>query len=49
MIETLTTGRMIHRGLMVNQQRYGPSDRNTDYWADDTPGTNGQPVEVWTQ
>ena len=46
MIETLTTGRMIHRRLMVNQQRYEPSDRNTDYWVDDTPGTNGQPAEV---
>ena len=49
MIETLTTGRMIHRRLMVTQQRYGPSDRNTDYWVDDTLGTNDQPAEVWTQ
>jgi len=33
----------------VHQQRYQPSDRNTDYWADDTPGTNSLPAEVSTQ
>ena len=33
MIEILTTGRVNPR-----EQRYRPSDRNTDYWADDTLG-----------
>jgi hypothetical protein len=34
-IETLTTGCMIPRGLIVHQQRYRPRDRNTDYWVYD--------------
>ena len=29
---------MIPLGLIVPQQWYRPSDRITDYWADDTPG-----------
>ena len=37
-IEILTTGRMIPSGTNSQQQRYRPSDRNTDYWADDTLG-----------
>jgi hypothetical protein len=46
-IETLTTGCMIPRSLIVHQQRYHPSDRNSDYWVYDTPGSNSPPAEVF--
>ena len=38
-VETLTTGQMIHSGTNSPlAERYRSSDRNADYWADDTLG-----------
>ena len=34
MIVILTTGGWYPLGLIVHQQRYPPSDSNTDYWVD---------------
>jgi hypothetical protein len=37
-IETLTSGRMIPSGTNSLPVEVSPSDRSTDYWADDTSG-----------
>ena len=38
MIETLTTGKMTLSGTNSPPAEVSTSDRNTDYWADDTLG-----------
>jgi hypothetical protein len=47
-IVILTTGGWYPLGLIVHQQRYPPSDSNTDYWCMVSFGTNRPPAELST-